>query len=93
MLISQLQRIITCCQDIVDRRATLYKLAAELEMDYETLFHLLASSYYVTIAGEVTSGTTSQDILNVILLYFALKPGKKFLETAFKPPHRATRKP
>lgn len=83
MNIAKIQTIFTTCRRFVDNEAELYELADALEEPLVKLQTLLIGNGIIELSGNVNPCITYQDLVNVILYYYASTSYHEFVEIAW----------
>jgi len=92
MNISRISAILYACQKFADQNLELWQLAALLEEPFDKLRALFSANNIIELGGALNPGITTQDVVNTILMFYALKPYHTFVETAFAPKRQDLKK-
>lgn len=84
MNISGIQTILDICKWFVDGNAMLGDLADALDEPLGKLHTLLSSNGIIEINGDICPGIASQDLVNTILLYYAMRYYHGFVEVSWR---------
>jgi len=85
MDISRLNHILKTCERFVNREAPLYEIADALEEPLNKLYPLFWANEIIDASSNPQPWVRYQDIINTILLFYAMRPYHSFMTTAFGP--------
>jgi len=85
MQISQIKLVQDVALALIDGKAAIYNLADALEEPLNKIHALLLNNEIIDGSGEIQPWVNYQDIVNTILLFYAMRPYHSFITTAFGP--------
>lgn len=86
MQISRLKKIQDTVQAFVDGESQLANIADALDEPLNKIYSLFSSNELIDPYSKIEPWITYQDIINTILLFYAMKPYHAFMQTSFGPP-------
>lgn len=82
MNIQHLSTIIDLCHKLAYGQASTLDIAQALDEPPRIIRQLLTWNHVINIRGDIEKKITGQDVLNVIMLYYSMKPYHQFVETS-----------
>ena len=81
MNLLRLRTIIDMCEGLEEGMCRISELADALQESTDKIMLLLYHNSLVSVTGDIMPGIKAQDIINIIVLYYSLKPHKSFVVT------------